>query len=437
MDTLEPSSSVIEERLTKLFPTDWIKQRARVHDVLIRDRKVDPTALVWSLVLGFAIGNDRAIEELRRTYIRFADQFLHPSSFHDRLTAELADLLRELIDEALQEAAAPHTMADQLDRFRDLVVADATVFRLHNLLADSYPATHDDQAGAKLHLVHNVTDGTLERLDLTDERTHESSRFKNGSWLEGRLLLFDLGYFKHHRFARIDENGGFFVSRLKRSSNPEIIEELRTWRGNAKSLVGEPVWDVVDDLHRKEIDAMVEITFKRRAYGGNRSTDSATFRLVGLRNDATGEYHCYLTNLPAKAFSPSQVAALYRARWEIELLFRELKSTYGLDELPSSKPAVVEVLILASILTLVVSRVLLGLFREVATDRGEEVRFPRERLARTFESFAPLLADRLAQSLGFGPANLLELMYQEARKKQARPLLINQVNSALGGDLPA
>ena len=81
MDTLEPSSSVTEERLTKLFPTDWIEQRARAHDVLVRDRKVDPTALVWSLVLGFTIGNDHVIEELRRTYIRFADQFLHSSSF--------------------------------------------------------------------------------------------------------------------------------------------------------------------------------------------------------------------------------------------------------------------------------------------------------------------------------------------------------------------
>jgi hypothetical protein len=102
---------------------------------------------------------------------------------------------------------------------------------------------------------------------------HEGTTFENGSWLEGRLLLFDLGCFKHHRFARIEENGGFFVSRLKRSSNPEIVEDLRTWRGNAKPLVGEQVWDVIDDLHREEIDALVEVTFRRRAYRGRRLLD--------------------------------------------------------------------------------------------------------------------------------------------------------------------
>lgn len=431
MQAIKPSSSRLEERLTKLFPPDWLETRARHHGVIIRDRKLDITAFVWSLVFGFAIGDDRTIEDLRRTYLTVADRPLCSTSFHDRFTAALAAFLRELIDEALQDAAVPHTMTDQLDRFRDLVIADATVFRLHDLLADAYPATHDDQAGAKLHLVHNVTEGTLERLDLTDEQTHESSQFTNGSWLAGRLLLFDLGYFKYHRFARIDENGGFFVSRLKRNANPVIVEELRTWRGNAKSLVGEPVWDIVDDLHREEIDALVEITFKRRAYAGKRSPDSARFRLIGLRNDATGEYHCYLTNLPNEPFSPSQVAALYRARWEIEILFRELKSTYGLDELPSSKPAIVEVLILASILTLVVSRVLLGLLREVATDRGEEVTFPPERFARVFQSVAPLLADRMARYLGYDPPNLLELMYREAQKQQSRPLLLEQVNGTL------
>jgi len=129
---------------------------------------------------------------------------------------------------------------------------------------------------------------------------------------------------------------------------------------------------------------VVEVSFKPQAYRGQRSSDTATFRLVGLRNEATGEYHCYLTNLPAKRFSPTEVASLYWARWEIELLFRELKSTYGLDELPSSKPAVVEVLVLTSILSLVVSRVLLGLLRELAAEHVEEPTFPRERLGRVF-----------------------------------------------------
>ena len=433
MYTLETPSTVIEERLTKLFPPDLLEDRARVHRVIVRDRKVDITAMVWALVLGFAIGRNRSIEEIRRTYIRFAGHTLCSSSFHDRLTEPLVDLLLELIDHALAETPAPHTMTEHLEGIRELVVADATVFQVHELLADAYPATHEDRAGAKLHLVHNVTEDSIEQLHLTDERSHDSEFFENGSWLAGKLLLVDLAYFKYHRFVRIAENGGYFVSRLKRSANPVIVEELRDWPGNAKPLVGEQVWDVVEDLCRQEIDVLVEVEFKRRIYDGNRPSDARTFRVAGRRHPETGEYHLYITNLSHGTFSPQQVSALYRFRWEIELLFRELKSSYRLDELPSSKPQIVKVLILASVLTLVVSRVLLGLFREVAEKRGDDVTFPPERFAQVFESFAPKIADNLSVFLGYEPADHFELMYHDAQKKQSRPLLIEEVSQTLHG----
>ena len=46
----------------------------------------------------------------------------------------------------------------------------------------------------------------------------------------------------------------------------------------------------------------------------------------------------------------------YSARWAIELIFKELKSRYGLDVLQASNPQVVEALLWAGILTLIVSR---------------------------------------------------------------------------------
>jgi len=62
--------------------------------------------------------------------------------------------------------------------------------------------------------------------EITDERTHESALFKTGLWMGRQLFLLDLGFFKYRRFALIDENSSFFLSRLKRSANPRIVEEL-------------------------------------------------------------------------------------------------------------------------------------------------------------------------------------------------------------------
>ena len=102
------------------------------------------------------------------------------------------------------------------------MIADGTVLRLHEFLSDQFQARHEEQAGAKLHLLHNATEQTIERLDTADEKTHDSTLFNTGPWLENRLILFDLAYFKYRRFALIDENDGYLLSRLKQNANPLI-----------------------------------------------------------------------------------------------------------------------------------------------------------------------------------------------------------------------
>ena len=69
---------------------------------------------------------------------------------------------------------------------------------------------------------------------------------------------------------------------------------------------------------------------------------------------------------------------MYCCRWAVELLFRELKTLYDLDEFDTSNPAVVEILLYAAVLTLLVSRELLELMIERADD---DAVFPLERWA--------------------------------------------------------
>ena len=41
----------------------------------------------------------------------------------------------------------------------------------------------------------------------------------------------------------------------------------------------------------------------------------------------------------------------YAARWQIEIIFKELKSHYWLDELPTRKAHIVETLLLGAVIT--------------------------------------------------------------------------------------
>jgi hypothetical protein len=102
-----------------------------------------------------------------------------------------------------------------------------------------------------------------------DEKAHDSTEFSTGPWLEDSLELFDQVYFKYSRFGLINENDGYFLSRLKKNVNPEITAELREWRGDAIPLEGERVQDVVNDLYREYIDVELKATFQRREYAAD------------------------------------------------------------------------------------------------------------------------------------------------------------------------
>ena len=52
-----------------------------------------------------------------------------------------------------------------------------------------------------------------------------------------------------------------------------------------------------------------------------------------------------------------------------QLLFKELKSTYALNQISSSKPEIMEALILTAILTLIVSRRILSVMQMACPDR--------------------------------------------------------------------
>jgi len=156
--TLSPD--LIRRRLTSLFPAE-LADIARERDVVQRDRKIDITMLVWTLIMGFAVdGEACTIAGFQRVYSAATNQTVARSSFYDRFTPALA-LLSDLLEHALEGVAVPHTIAPQFEMFREVLIADATVFRLYRLL-DAFPATHPDQSGAKLHLVQNATKQTIE-----------------------------------------------------------------------------------------------------------------------------------------------------------------------------------------------------------------------------------------------------------------------------------
>lgn len=372
--------------LRKLFPSSRLDRMAREAGAVSRQRKVKIVALFWTLVLGFGLGSERTLAGLRRAYEKTTGQRIEESSFYRRFTPGLVKLLQQAAADGLRQSlGVSRALRGSLAGFCDVLMTDSTVIRLHDLLKNVFPAcrTNHTQAALKAHAIISVTGAGKQSIKITSERKHDGPVFQVGPSVAGRLLLFDLGYFKFQLFSCITRNKGYFVSRLKGNVNPRIVAV----HGKAKGLaIGDTLRDAVIGLRRPLVDVEVEVRFQRRAYQGTQSYATERFRVVGVRNAERGDYNFYITNVPPAKLAAGDIQTIYALRWQIELLFREWKSQYRLDDLPSRRRVVVEALVYASLLTLIVSRRLLAAVRAHATVDAD--RFKEQRWAALFAALA-------------------------------------------------
>jgi hypothetical protein len=190
---------------------------------------MDPVTFFWVLVLGFGVGVQRSLASLRRAYETVAGDTLVPSAFDDRFHPKLLAFLRACLSRGLEELVA-HTrlaLGEKLQGFKDLVVADGTILRLHDQWAPAFPGARH-LAELKIHR------GEWQHDKYQDRSTAQIPTRRVGDC----ILLFDLGSFKYHLFSRVRRNDGPCVSRIKDAACPTMVRVLRTHRAKPGTSPG-------------------------------------------------------------------------------------------------------------------------------------------------------------------------------------------------------
>ena len=106
----QPPDSVIVNRIKRAFPSDELRERARVTNLIQRERKFDTVALFYTLSLGFAAGSDRSIQAFLERFVEMADcDELAYSTFHGWFSPTFVALLREILDDAIENLELEQT----------------------------------------------------------------------------------------------------------------------------------------------------------------------------------------------------------------------------------------------------------------------------------------------------------------------------------------
>jgi hypothetical protein len=179
-----------------------------------------------------------------------------------------------------------------------LLSLDATVIDLCAAVFD-WAQFRTTKGAVKLHLLLDH-DGYLPCYAvITEGKVHEIQVARKLKLQRGTMLVFDRGYTDYDWFQRLTEEGVHFVTRLKDNATYLVVERRAA--------------------HGEGVRADEIMVLEKQA----RSETAPFLRRIRYWDTAHQRELVFLTNhleLPA-----TTVAAIYKERWQIELLFKALK----------------------------------------------------------------------------------------------------------------
>jgi putative transposase len=197
--------------------------------------------------------------------------------------------------------------ASQLDRQtrRDgaaiVKLIDATPIPLGKLC--DWAKSNGRIRGLKMHVVFDPKADCPSILDITDANVNDAQIGRTIAIEPGATYVFDKGYCHHGWWTAIADEGAVFVTRPKTTMRLDIVGERPI------ALAHGDGFTVIED---REV---------RLASKGDSQLPIRLRRLRVQRTD--GKTITLLTNDLKRA--AVDIAALYKARWQIELLFRWIK----------------------------------------------------------------------------------------------------------------
>lgn len=170
------------------------------------------------------------------------------------------------------------------------------------------PADGKRKGGIKMHTVINVDETVPKLVWFTSAATHDHVLLDKLQPGKDIIYVFDKGYNDYAAFKRFSDNETGFVTRIKDNAVYKVEEEL---------LIEECIHSGVLE------DTIIEITVKE---DGKES--KLKLRKILFYDRTLKRKFEFLTNL--FDMRPDLVAAIYKLRWQIELLFKQLKQNFPL-----------------------------------------------------------------------------------------------------------
>ncbi len=188
--------------------------------------------------------------------------------------------------------------------------------------------------GMKLHAVYDPQADWPRRVEITPANINDIEVGRRTPLIAAASYIFDKGYYHFGWWKKINDAKAFFVTRSKVSTRWRVTRQRRVGRAIGAGFV------ILDDAE------------VRLASKGN-SVLPIPLRRIRIKRETGAKITLITNDLNRSAL---EVAALYKSRWQIELLFRWIKQHLRIRKFIGNNENAIRLQILAAMIAYLLLR---------------------------------------------------------------------------------
>ena len=196
---------------------------------------------------------------------------------------------------------------------RNLKIIDSTTIRLFSDILRGVGRNPLDgsrkKGGIKVHTLMDAFSGVAEFVRITAAKEHDRKFLYHIKLMANSWIVFDKGYNPFRQFAKWTEQKIWFVTRMRENAVFHVLKVI------------------TDRTKKKNVRGVLKEQYITVGYKADSDVTRLKLRRITFKAD-DGKIYFFMTNnfsLPA-----DQIALIYKNRWMIELLFKQIKQNFPL-----------------------------------------------------------------------------------------------------------
>jgi hypothetical protein len=237
----------------------------------------------------------------RRSTLSDANSKRTPKVFEDFYNSLLAKYVATISDSRFKKQYG-----------RNVFIIDSTTISLFRAILKSVgrkPKSGKQKGGIKVHTLLMADEGVPSLVWFSDASKCDILFWDKIDFQKDALYVFDKGYVDHRRYEKLTRDGVHFVTRLREKISYQELEEL----------------DIAEEVDSGVIkDQWINLPIRKNG----KIIRYTPVRRIAYWDQQHQRTFVFITNLAD--MDAGQVASLYKSRWEIETLFKQLKQNFPL-----------------------------------------------------------------------------------------------------------